>query len=271
MRKNMAFPIRFWGTLLVFLLLYQFSTSAEASDCKYEKNISLQMDLGNSETLSIDARAGDLDIKGVDGSNQAVIEGHVCVSKKAWLEASQIDISDGKHAKIAVNLPKESSGWSLSGNSYKYIDLRIKVPADLALNVRDSSGDISMENIGAVDLQDSSGDIEIQQSAGPVVVRDSSGDIVIQHIRTDVIIESDSSGDIELQDIKGNARVERDSSGDITFDDIQGNATVERDSSGSISARNIDGDFRVDKDGSGSIDSSNVKGKVTIPIRKKQT
>ena len=268
MRKNMAFPIRFWGTLLVFLLLYQFSTAAEASDCKYEKTISLQLDLSNSESLSVDARAGDLEIEGIDGSKKAVIEGHVCVSKEDWLEASQIDISEGKHAKIAVNLPKESSGWSFSGNSYKYIDLRIKVPADMALTVRDSSGDITMDNVAAVELQDSSGDIEIEQSAGPIIVKDSSGDIVIEHIRGDVTIVSDSSGDIELEDIKGNALVERDSSGEITFEDIQGDATVERDSSGSISAKNIDGDFRVDKDGSGSIHSSNVKGRVTIPIRK---
>ena len=268
MRKKLEFPMRFWGALLVLLLIFQFSTAAEASDCKFEKTISLQLDLANSESLAIDARAGDLDIEGVSNSNMAEIEGHVCVSKESWLEDSHINTSEGKQAKIKVDLPKESSGWSWTGNSYKYIDLTIKVPADLELDVRDSSGDITMEYVGAVNLQDSSGDIDIVHSAGPITIRDSSGDISVEHIGNDVTVESDSSGDIELEDINGNALVERDSSGEITFEDIQGNAIVERDSSGSISAKSIGGDFRVDKDGSGSIDSRNVKGTVTKPLQK---
>lgn len=65
MKRNTAFPIRFWGTLLVFLLLYQFSTSVHASDCKYEKKINLELDLSDSQTLTINALAGDLEIDGV--------------------------------------------------------------------------------------------------------------------------------------------------------------------------------------------------------------
>lgn len=268
MKKNMTFPIRFWGTLLIFLLLYQFSTSVHASDCKYEKKINLELNLSDSQSLSINALAGDLQIKGIKGSKQAIIEGRLCVSRQEWLDESRIELSTGKHAKIDTILPDEDNGWSWSGNQYKYIDLRIKVPSDMPLEVRDSSGDLSMVNVGPVNLQDSSGDIEIDQSSGPVVVRDSSGDIVIEHVANDVTIESDSSGGIELTDIDGNALVERDSSGEIEFRNIQGDATVERDSSGSISARDIGGDFRVDKDGSGSINSSNVKGSVTIPKQK---
>lgn len=268
MRKNMTFPIRFWGTLLGILLIYQFSTAAEAGDCKYEKELNLELDLSNSDSLTINAVAGSLQIDGSSGAQNATINGRICVSKKQWLEESRVDLSAGKHAKIDAILPDEDSGWSLTGNTYKYIDLRIKVPSDIALNVRDSSGDLSMDNVGAVNLQDSSGDIEIDQASGPIVVRDSSGGIHIEHVGNDVTIESDSSGSIELEDIDGNAVVERDSSGEIDFRDIRGDAIVERDSSGSISARDIGGDFRVDRDGSGSINSSNVKGTVSTPKNK---
>ena len=265
MRKRTDVAIRFWGTLLVLLLLIQMSTAAEAGDCKFVKKINLTLDLSSAESLKIVALAGDLEIDGESGSHEAKIEGHVCTSKQEWLEQSRIDISEGKQATIEAILPDEDSGWSLTGNQYKYIDLSIKVPVDMPLDVRDSSGDISMDNVASVNVQDSSGDIEIDQSSGPVRVRDSSGDIVIEHVGNDVIIESDSSGGIEIEDVDGNALVERDSSGEIEFVDIKGNATVNRDSSGSISARNIGGDFRVDKDGSGSIHSANVKGAVITP------
>jgi len=71
MKRNMTFPIRFWGILLAFLLLYQFSTTAEASDCKYEKKINLELDLSDSQSLAINALAGDLQIYGVEGSISA--------------------------------------------------------------------------------------------------------------------------------------------------------------------------------------------------------
>ena len=268
MKKNMAFPIRFWATILAGLLLYQFSTAAEAGGCKYEKKINLTLDLSNSESLAINALAGDLEINGVENSKEAIIKGHVCVSKEAWLEASGIETHAGKNARIDVVLPEQDSGWSFSMNQHKYLDLKISVPSDIALEVRDSSGDVSMEHVGPVDIKDSSGGIDIEYSAGPVIVRDSSGEIEIVHVKGDVIIESDSSGSIEIDDVQGNAIVKKDSSGEIVFDRITGDAIGEQDSSGSISAHDVGGDFRVERDGSGSINSSNIKGEIDIPSDK---
>ena len=265
MRTKMAFPIRFWGVLLILLLIYQLGTAAAAGSCKFEKKINLELDLTSSDSLIINALAGDLKISGIKAGNMARIEGYLCVSRQEWLEQSGIELTTGQQARIDTILPAESSGWFSSNNQDKYLDLQIKVPAGIPLDVRDSSGNISMSGVGAVNLQDSSGDIEIKQSSGPIVVRDSSGDIYIKHVSNDVTIEADSSGDIQLADIGGNALVEQDSSGEIKFIRIQGDATVGRDSSGSISANDIGGNFRVDKDGSGSINTSNVKGSVTIP------
>jgi hypothetical protein len=265
MKKNMSFPIRFWATILAGLLLYQFSTAAEAGDCKYEKTINLTLDLSNSESLAINALAGDLKIDGIKGSEEAVIEGHVCVSKEDWLQESKIETKGGKNARIDVVLPEQESGWSFSMNHNKHMDLKISVPSDIALIVRDSSGDVEMKHVGSVNITDSSGGIEIEHSTGPVIVRDSSGEIEISHVSDDVIIESDSSGSIEIEDVDGNAIVKKDSSGEIEFDRISGDAIVENDSSGSISANEIGGDFRVEHDGSGSINSSDIKGEIDIP------
>lgn len=265
MRTAMMYPIRFWAVLLAALLLFQISSEASAESCKYEKNIEKTLDVSKSELLAISATAGDLDIVGVSGSGQAVIHGRVCASKETWMEQSEIITTAGKHAEIIVDLPDAEGSWSSFGSTYVWMDLHIEVPQNLALDVKDSSGDMLLKNIAAVEIKDSSGDIEVESARGPISISDSSGDIEIEGAEGDLTIESDSSGDIDAIDIMGSVLVKSDSSGDIEVSDVSGNFVVERDSSGDISADDIGGDFRVLKDGSGDIDSHGVKGEVDIP------
>lgn len=266
MRNSLAFPIRFWSVLLVCLLAYQFSITASASGCKYEKDIDLTLDLTSSEVLSISAAAGDLEVIGVAGTNEAMIHGKVCVSKESWLQQSNINTLSANRAQISVDLPKISGSWSLFGmSSYASMDLHIEVPQDLAIDVKDSSGDIRLKNIAAVQIVDSSGDIELDNGHGPVHIRDSSGDIEVIQVQGDVTINTDSSGDIEIKDITGMVLVEQDSSGDIRVARVTSNVIIESDSSGDINVSHVGGDFSVLSDGSGSIRSSDIAGKVQLP------
>jgi hypothetical protein len=258
------------------------STGLQAWNCKFEKNIEQTLDLESSEELSILAAAGDLKVTGSKGSSVASIKGRVCVSKEEWLDESRVNAKGGSRAEIWVELPDSDNDWSLSGQSYAYIDLELEVPDDITLNIKDSSGDVRVEHVGDVSLQDSSGDIEIEDT-GELIVRDSSGDIEItaardsvtvwdssgdilfRDIKGDVTIESDSSGEIRGNDIEGNVLVKSDSSGDIRFYNVSENFTVESDSSGDISANRVGGDFQVLKDGSGEISATNISGDVSIP------
>lgn len=265
MRAAMTYPIRFWAVLLTALLIFQFSTEVSAENCKYEKNINETLDLAKSDLLTIKAAAGDLDIIGVSGTGQAVIQARVCASKKEWLEESKVDTTAGNFAVIEASLPSPDGGWLSGFSNYIWMDLTIKVPEDLALEVKDSSGDMSLRNVAAVQIKDSSGDIKVDSARDSVTISDSSGDIEIDAVNGDVTIESDSSGDIEATDIQGTVLVMKDSSGDIEATDVSDNFIVERDSSGDINAYDIGGDFRVLKDGSGSISSKGVEGEVDIP------
>lgn len=264
MRTSMAFPIRFWAILLAALLMYQYSAEVSAGGCKYQKVIDLTLDLSGSDLLAISAAAGDLEVRGVSGSDKAVIHGKVCVSKQAWLDAASIETIAGKRAQINVNLPASSGDWSLFGNHYASLDLEIALPQDIALEVKDSSGDARFRHIAAMDLQDSSGDIEIEDAAGPISIKDSSGDIEIENVANAVSIR-DSSGDIDVAHVAGNFTVEADSSGDIRATNIDGTVLVKKDSSGDISVSTVGGDFRVLVDGSGSIRSHDVQGEVETP------
>jgi len=263
-RSAMVYPIRFWAIVLAALLIYQFSGNVSADNCKYEKTIEKKLNLDDSESLTVTAAAGDLEIVGVPGSREAVIRGRVCASKEAWLAQTDIFTQAGKNAEISADMADTGDNWSF-GNTYLLLDMHIEVPDSLPLDVRDSSGDMRLNSVAEVKIRDSSGDIEVEDARGAVSVNDSSGDIDITGADGDVTIESDSSGDIAAVDITGSVRVVSDSSGDIDATRVSNDFIVERDSSGDIDARDIGGDFRVLRDGSGGIRSSGVKGEVEIP------
>lgn len=237
--------------------------AVQAWDCKYELEIDQTLDLADSQTLSISAAAGDLEIE-AGGNDQASIRGKLCASKEEWLRQAKVLTEGGTNAEIVVDLP-EASGWSVTGNQYVYLDLEVTVPDDIAVDVKDSSGDADISGLMSLDVVDSSGDLEIRDISGPVTLRDSSGDIELVDIRGDVTVVSDSSGDIDGNGISGAVLIEKDSSGKIDFVDVSGDFTVEKDSSGDIIARDVGGNFTVLRDGSGSIQAKNVSGTITKP------
>lgn len=246
-------------------LLASIGSQAWAWDCGHEKAIDETLDLSGTSELAVRAAAGELKISGREGSTEARIRGRVCASEEEWLEQAGVATESGERAEIRVYLPDVGSSWSWTGGRYVYLDLELEVPASVPLDVRDSSGDMRIEGVGAVSVRDSSGEIEISDSSGPVTVEDSSGDVELRDIGGDVTVASDSSGELRGYDIEGTVLVKRDSSGDIRFRDVGRHFIVERDSSGDISADRVGGDFRVLRDSSGDIDADNVTGEVDIP------
>lgn len=247
------------------LLALLASSNLYAWSCAHEEKIQVTVDLSSSQLLSVLAGAGDLEIRGNPGGNVAVATGRVCASRAEWLNEAEIVTQEGAEATIAVSLPDVDSGWNISGNRYVYMDLVIEVPDTIALDVKDSSGDIDITNTSTVTLNDSSGDIDLEDITGDIFLNDSSGDIDLRDINGNVTVVQDSSGDVYGQDILGMVLIERDSSGDIRFEDVRDDFIVERDSSGDIVARSVGGDFKVLRDSSGGISHRNVSGMVDIP------
>lgn len=247
------------------LLAILVTTNLQAWNCAHEKEIDVALDLSDTQLLTVLAAAGDLEIHGRSGSDMAIATGRVCASKPEWLDEAKIETEEGREAMIAVSLPDVDSGWNITGNRYVYMDLHIEAPDDIALDIKDSSGDMEVVSTGPVTIKDSSGDIDLEDIQGDVVLNDSSGDIDLLDINGNVTVIQDSSGDMYGRDILGTVLVERDSSGDIRFQDVRDDFVVERDSSGDIVARSVGGDFRVHRDSSGDISHRNVSGTVDIP------
>jgi len=269
--------------IVVALILLVAGPAVRAWDgCESKAPRNLDLAASGVKTLIVRAKSGSLDIRGAQQETIAV-RGEACASDAASLAAIKlVQTREGASLVLTVEIPEDSgSNWN---NVQRALDLDITVPANLALQVQDSSGDTDIRGLASVIAQDSSGDLRIEAIAGNVVVNDSSGEIDVREVGGDVRIPADSSGDITARNVRGTVEIEQDSSGSITladiggdavvgvdssgdieFERIAGSARVDRDSSGGIEADDIGRDFIVRTDGSGGVSHDRVRGRVEIP------
>jgi hypothetical protein len=242
-------------------------SAAHAGDCEHSRKIERVIAAENLSLVDIQAGAGALHIAGDESRSDIEIYALLCAENKDDLR--QMDVASKANAErvsIETRMPKDS-GWT--GDNYASIDLSVKVPARMMLEVKDSSGEALVEKVRSLVMIDSSGKLEIEHIDGDVKVTDSSGELRLEDIKGNVEV-NDSSGAIKARDVTGTFHVIVDSSGEIDAKRIGKDVIVDKDSSGSITVRKVGGDFIVRKDGSGGIDYKEVAGKVDIPQRKQK-
>lgn len=214
---------------------------------EYDAPRSATVNAAGATAAHIEARAGQLRVTGRADLTEVRVRGTARASSRDLLDDIELEaVRSGNAIEVRVHMP-DSRDWRWS--EHAILDLVIEVPATLALDVDDTSGDITVEGVTAkVRIDDSSGDIRVRD-AGDVWISDSSGGIDVSRVKGSVDIDDDSSGEIEVYDVTGSVR-------------------IGRDSSGSIDVSRVGGDFTVERDGSGSIDYGDVKGKVDIPRKR---
>lgn len=271
-----------------------------ADDCRYSREIEKELAADAEATIDIVAKAGRLEVTGKRGSTVRV-KGLACASNQQLLDDMDIELApEGNGILAAAHIPEIKGGW---GTRYAYLHLDIEVPAQADLSVKDSSGNLVIRDVGALELQDSSGNIEVFNVTGDLDIRDSSGgievadvggdvsvtdssgnidirtvggialiendssgNIEIRDVMRDVVVRNDSSGDIDIGEVGGLVQIDRDSSGGIMVNDVGGDVTVGRDSSGNITAKRVRGDFVVEHDSGGRINYSDIQGSVSTPV-----
>jgi hypothetical protein len=98
------------------------------------------------------------------------------------------------------------------------VDYDVRVPDGVALELRTSSGDVSVGGLAtrAVDVRVSSGAVHLADLGGPVVVEASSGDVVGQRLDAPSFVATSSSGEVDLDFATAPGEVEIvASSGDV--------------------------------------------------------
>jgi DUF4097 and DUF4098 domain-containing protein YvlB len=252
-------------SLLVLLL---FSTGLTANYAAQNRE-ALTLDATELKILRIDCAAGYLKILGVEGLEQievsAVLDvrdiaGNELAAFKKEFVTLKLEKIAGQ-AELTAKIESEFSMGELFGGGHDArIDLDIRVPRRLALEIADGSGDVDVRDCdGPVKLEDGSGDIRLANIKGQVEIEDGSGDIIMAKINGRLQIE-DGSGDIELNDAGADVAID-DGSGQINLKRVLGSVLI-NDGSGDIEIDGVEKDVTIDEAGSGGVEIRNVKGKV---------
>ena len=212
-------------------LLAIFGSAASADETE-----TLTLNVSDLSELKIDAGPGFLDIQASTG-NQIELTAEIIADEGDY----RLTLERKGDRAMLVSEVEPWAGIFLA--KWSRINLTLKVPARMALDIDDGSGYIKLQGMRAK--------ATIDDGSGEIIVRDHLGDLQID----------DGSGDIDVSGVTGNVKVE-DGSGPITVSNVVGNVRIE-DGSGSMVIDNVDGHVTI-RDGSGSIDVSDVKRGLTI-------
>ncbi len=267
-------------TLCLLALLVTLPATAKAGDCDFTAPRDAVLPTAGATRIVIHAEAGSLDVRGVAGLTEARVRGVACASRRDLLEEIRLDTEvRGDTVRIEADTPDSSGSWFSSRTAR--LDLEIEVPADLAVEVEDGSGDSRIEGVasatvedgsgelrisdvaGAVEVEDGSGFLEVLRIGGTVKIIDGSGEVEVREVGGPVTID-DGSGSVRIDEIEGDVEIS-DGSGEIDVRDVRGNVVVHDDGSGSIDVARITGDFTVRNDGSGGVSHREVGGRVRVP------
>jgi hypothetical protein len=248
-------------TLVVFILIF---LPALALAGPLDETRHLELSIDGIQTLKIQCGSGFLTVIGVKGMDRIRATAQILVGG-----IQDNEFQNYLEKQLLLALEKRGSDAVLQADVKKSflkeieakINLTVKLPTMLPVNIDDGSGAIIVTNLsGGLHLKDGSGSIDIVNMRGMIKVADGSGSIEIQDARGNVEIH-DGSGLIHVKLINGNVSI-TDGSGQITIQDVNGNVTV-TDGSGSIDIQGVTQDVFINEAGSGALNIDGVKGKVT--------
>lgn len=232
-----------------FIVMAMFTASlAHAGWNGYTEDRDLELDAKGVTTLEIDVGAGSLDVVGDAGLDNIQVRATVKVpdekSEKAQkIIASNLTLSLEEvrgRAVLQAYFENGSWGWGDSPS----VDVEVRMPDGLTLEIEDSSGSLTVENVDAdVVIDDGSGSIKVERVAS-VAIDDGSGSINVVDVAGDVSIE-DGSGSIRIHHVGGSVVID-DGSGGIDVDDVEHDLTIVDDGSGSLNATNVRGTVTQD-------------------------
>jgi hypothetical protein len=233
--------------LQTLLMMIMFAANlVQAAWTGHEEKRELSLGAEGLDTLQVEAGAGSLNVTGVAG-NTIDVGALIHIPGVDEDEVEQI-IAD----HLVLSLRRNGNTADLKGyfeNIRRFsdspaVDLEVRLPEGMFLNVEDSSGSVEVRNVrGGIELVDGSGSIRMVDVGGRLKIRDGSGSIAVEG----------AAGDIEIVD----------GSGSVTVVRVGGSVSVE-DGSGSIQVSDVSGDLLVPDDGSGSLDYSSIAGRVEV-------
>lgn len=225
-----------------------FASFAHAAWKDYTEVRNLELDVADVGHIEIDAGAGSMIVKGVDGINKVFVQATISVAdadkdEAARLIEKKMRLALDKHGERALLQAYFEHGL-FGGTKGAGIDLEVSVPSTMAVHIDDGSGSIEVTGVAAaVTIDDGSGSVDVSGAAS-LVIDDGSGSIDVNNIGGDVVI-TDGSGRIEVRAVAGSVTID-DGSGSISVSDVEQDLIIVEDGSGGVSIRNVRGTVEQD-------------------------
>jgi DUF4097 and DUF4098 domain-containing protein YvlB len=123
------------------------------------------------------------------------------------------------------------------------VSYEVTLPAPAKVTGANSSGDLDLTGVSAVDVSTSSGNVTVNQVDGPVTASVTSGDVEVNDVTGPTQLKT-SSGDITGRGLSGSAQADA-TSGDIALDFTAAVDLRARTSSGNIDVKVPGGPYHV--------------------------
>jgi hypothetical protein len=197
------------------------------------------------KALRIDCGAGMLEVAGADGLDRIEVRAEIHAEGVSQAEMDgflkdHLKLFLEKRGDRAVLVAGMERHWLFFLSGDAWIDLTVRVPKSLPLEIDDGSGDMVVEDVAAdVVIDDGSGDIRVARLGGRLEIDDGSGAIDIRDVAGELAID-DGSGEIEVLRVGGSVKVD-DGSGDILIDGVGGDVLIEDAGSGDVRIDNVKG------------------------------
>lgn len=245
------------------LLLAAAPVFAVASDCKFTAQRDFDVDAAGLKSVAFKLGASDLHVEGVPGLAKVEVRGRACASDQDWLAGLTVDQQRSGDVLTVTANTERNNGWRWFGSSYAWIELRVRVPAELAIATDGGSADVDVRGVAALDFSSGSGDLEARRIAGALTTSAGSGDVEADDVGS-VEVRRTGSGDVTLRNVRGDVKVERGGSADLKFDQIGGSVDIGNVGSGDVVAEHVQRDVTIGSIGSGDIDVSEIGGNFSV-------
>ena len=264
--------------------LILLSAPVLATECEHTADRSFDVDAAGLRSLATNLSSYDVRLRGVPGLARVEVHARACASNADDLQKLVLNHRRDGDRLVIDNGPDPSSfSFSLFGSHYAYMDVEIRLPASLAVEVDNGSGDVDARDLHSLRYESGSGDLDVNNVAAELIADVGSGDIEgadigslhlqdvgsgdvnLRDIHGDADIDDVGSGDVTLRTVEGSVRVGEIGSGDVELRAVSGDVSVDAIGSGDLMVEDVGGNFSVKSVGSGDIDHRNVRGKVDVP------
>jgi len=238
---------------LIIILIVTVLLLLAASAFSFETSKTLTLPAEGLRQLRVDSGAGRLKVTGVDSLTTIEVTAEIYARGESEEDMADfikdhVELSLEKRGDRAVLMSDIEGHFHLFFSGDAGINLTVRVPKSLAIEIDDGSGEMIIEDIAAdVSIADGSGGIRVERVAGDLRIEDSSGELEVEDVGGDVSID-DGSGSITVTEIKGSVTVE-DGSGSIDIDRVGKDVIIEESGSGGVHIGKVDGRvIRRDRD-----------------------